>query len=375
MKKIIIAPDSFKGSLTSTEVADAIEAGILKIFPNCETVKIPIADGGEGTCDTLVKAMNGKKIKVWVHDPLMRQIEVEYGWVNDEKIAIMEMAAASGITLLRKHEQNPTVTTTFGMGEMIKDALLRGSRQFLIGIGGSATNDAGTGMLRSLGFRFLDKDGKEVDGTGGTLYQIVEIDESEAMPELVDAHFSIACDVNNPFCGPDGAAYVFAQQKGADKEMMKELDDGMEHFRKLIELKKGVDLNTIAGAGAAGGLGGGCVAFLNAQLIPGIEMILEAVQFEKHLQNADLVITGEGKLDKQTVMGKAASGILEAATRNNVPVIALGGSVEDMEELKASGFHSVFSINSESTSLEEAMKSEVAKKNVERTAEGVMGLK
>lgn len=375
MKKIIIAPDSFKGSLTSTEVADAIEAGILKIFPNCETVKIPIADGGEGTCDTLVKAMNGKKIKVWVHDPLMRQIEVEYGWVNDEKIAIMEMAAASGITLLRKHEQNPTVTTTFGMGEMIKDALLRGSRQFLIGIGGSATNDAGTGMLRSLGFRFLDKDGKEVDGTGGTLYQIVEIDESEAMPELVDAHFSIACDVNNPFCGPDGAAYVFAQQKGADKEMMKELDDGMEHFRKLIEFKKGVDLNTIAGAGAAGGLGGGCVAFLNAQLIPGIEMILEAVQFEKHLQNADLVITGEGKLDKQTVMGKAASGILEAATRNNVPVIALGGSVEDMEELKASGFHSVFSINSESTSLEEAMKSEVAKKNVERTAEGVMGLK
>ncbi len=375
MKKIIIAPDSFKGSLTSTEVADAIEAGILKIFPNCETVKIPIADGGEGTCDTLVKAMNGKKTKVWVHDPLMRQIEVEYGWVNDEKIAIMEMAAASGITLLRKHEQNPTVTTTFGMGEMIKDALLRGSRQFLIGIGGSATNDAGTGMLRSLGFRFLDKDGKEVDGTGGTLYQIVEIDESEAMPELVDAHFSIACDVNNPFCGPDGAAYVFAQQKGADKEMMKELDDGMEHFRKLIEFKKGVDLNTIAGAGAAGGLGGGCVAFLNAQLIPGIEMILEAVQFEKHLQNADLVITGEGKLDKQTVMGKAASGILEAATRNNVPVIALGGSVEDMEELKASGFHSVFSINSESTSLEEAMKSEVAKKNVERTAEGVMGLK
>lgn len=375
MKKIIIAPDSFKGSLTSTEVADAIEAGILKIFPNCETVKIPIADGGEGTCDTLVKAMNGKKIKVWVHDPLMRQIEVEYGWVNDKKIAIMEMAAASGITLLRKHEQNPTVTTTFGMGEMIKDALLHGSRQFLIGIGGSATNDAGTGMLRSLGFRFLDKDGKEVDGTGGTLYQIVEIDESEAMPELVDAHFSIACDVNNPFCGPDGAAYVFAQQKGADKEMMKELDDGMEHFRKLIEFKKGVDLNTIAGAGAAGGLGGGCVAFLNAQLIPGIEMILEAVQFEKHLQNADLVITGEGKLDKQTVMGKAASGILEAATRNNVPVIALGGSVEDMEELKASGFHSVFSINSESTSLEEAMKSEVAKKNVERTAEGVMGLK
>ena len=372
MKKTIISPDSFKGSLTSTEVANAIEAGVLKVFPNCETVKIPIADGGEGTCDTLVSAMKGEKVAVKVHDPLMRPIEVEYGWVEDGKTAIVEMAAASGITLLRKQEQNPATTTTFGTGEIIKDALVRGCRNFLIGIGGSATNDAGTGMLMALGYRFLDKNGKETDGTGGSLHAINDIDETGVMPELANAHFSIACDVNNPFCGSDGAAYVYATQKGADEKIVKALDDGMEHLRKLIESKKGIDLNTIAGAGAAGGLGGAFAAFLNAQLMPGIDMVLAAVQFEKHLQNADLVITGEGKLDKQTAMGKAANGVLRAATKANIPVIAIGGSVEDAEELNASGFLSVFSITTGPITLEEAMKKEVALRNVEQTVEEVM---
>jgi glycerate kinase len=372
MKKIIISPDSFKGSLTSVEVSNAIEDGIKKVFPNCKTVKIPIADGGEGTMDTLVSAMNGKKIKVKVHDPLKRIIEVEYGLVNDGKTAVIEMATASGLTLLTKQEQDPSATTTYGTGEIIKDALLQGCRSFLIGIGGSATNDAGTGMLKALGYRFLDKNGEETDGTGKSLDSICSIDDSGVMPEIKEAHFTIACDVNNPFSGTNGAAYVYAPQKGAYEQMTKELDDGMENFRQLIEKEKKIDLNTIPGSGAAGGLGGGFVAFLNAELKPGIEMVLEAVSFENHLQNADLVITGEGRLDKQTGMGKAASGILNAASKSNVPVIALGGSIEDVENLNKRGFISVFSITPCPLSLEEAMRKDTTRSNIIQTTEQIM---
>lgn len=372
MKKIIISPDSFKGSLSSIEVSNAIEVGIKNVFPNCETVKIPIADGGEGTMETLVSALGGIKMKVKVHDPLMRLIEVQYGLVNNGKTAVIEMATASGLTLLTKQEQNPTVTTTFGTGEIIKDALKRGSRSFMIGIGGSATNDAGTGMLRALGYRFLDENGKETNGTGESLRLICSIDESGAMSELQEANFIIACDVNNPFSGSNGAAYVYAPQKGADMQATKELDKGLEHFRKLIKTAKKLDLNSIPGAGAAGGLGGGFVAFLNAQLKPGIEMVLEAVDFEKHLQNAELVITGEGKLDKQTGMGKAASGILDAASKNNVAVIAIGGSVEDMESLIKRGFVSGFSIVPYPMPLEEAMQKDTTTRNIVQTTEQIM---
>ena len=372
MKKIIIAPDSFKGSLTSIEVANAMEEGIKKVFPNCEIVKTAIADGGEGTTETLVNALNGEKVKVKVHDPLMRPIEVEYGLVDNGRTAVIEMAAASGITLLRKQEQNPAITTTFGTGEIIKDALKCGCRSFLIGIGGSATNDAGTGMLKALGYRFLDKNGNETDGTGKSLHSICSIDKSGAMPELKDANFTIACDVNNPFSGPNGAASVYAPQKGANKQMVKELDEGLESFRKLIETETEIDLNTVSGAGAAGGLGGGFVAFLNAQLKPGIEMVLEAVDFDKHLQNADLVITGEGKLDKQTGMGKAAIGVLDAANKRNVPVIAIGGSIEDIENLNKRGFLSLFSIVPYPISMEEAMHKESARKNTVQTTEQIM---
>lgn len=372
MKKIIIAPDSFKGSLTSIEVADAIEEGIKKVIPNCETIKTPIADGGEGTMDTLVNALGGKKIKIKAHDPLMRSIEVEYGLLNDGKTAVIEMAAISGLPLLHKEEQDPSITTTFGTGEIIKDALKRGARSFLIGIGGSATNDAGTGMLNALGFRFLDKNEKETDGTGKSLQSIYSIDESGVIPELKETQFAIACDVNNPFSGPNGAAYVYAPQKGASEEMTKELDEGMESFRQLIKKEKGIDLNTISGSGAAGGLGGGFVAFLNAHLKPGIEMVLQAINFDKHLQNADLVITGEGKLDKQTAMGKAASGILNAASKKNIPVIAIGGSVEDREGLNQSGFLSVFPITPFSISLEEAIQKDNAKRHITQTVEQIM---
>ena len=369
MKKIIIAPDSFKGSLTSVEVANAIEVGIKRVAPKLEIVKIPIADGGDGTMDTLVSALGGRKIKIKVHDPLMRQIEAEYGLVKNGEIAVVEMATANGLTLLKKEEQNPLITTTFGTGEIIKDALKRGCRTFLIGIGGSATNDAGTGMLKALGFRFLDKNGEESDATGSALQSIYSVDETRVISKVYEAQFTIACDVNNPFSGRNGAAYVYAPQKGADNKMVELLDKGLESFRQLIIKEKGVDLNTISGAGAAGGLGGAFVAFLNAQLKPGIEMILQTIDFENHLQNADFVITGEGKLDIQTTMGKAAGGILDAANKKNIPVIAIGGSVEDKEALLKRGFASLFSTTPNGMSIEEAMQKETAKENIAQTAE------
>ena len=325
MKKIIIAPDSFKGSLTSVEVADAIEAGIKEVFLNCETVKIPIADGGEGTMDTLVSALGGQKVKVKVHDPLMRPIEVEYGLVNNGKTAVIEMAVASGITLLKKHEQNPLTTSTFGTGELIKDALIRGCRSFMIGIGGSATNDAGTGMLKALGYRFLDKKGEDTDGTGNSLQSICTIDETGAMPELKEAQFTIACDVNNPFSGPNGAAYVYAPQKGATLQIVKKLDEGMESLRQLIKKQKKIDLNTVPGAGAAGGLGGAFVAFF-----------------------------------------------LDAANKKSVPVIAIGGSVEEVKNLNKRGFISLFSIVPSPMLLENALQKDIAQRNITQTTEQIL---
>ena len=369
MKKIIIAPDSFKGSLTSVEVANAIELGIKRVAPNCEIVKVPIADGGDGTMDTLVSAFGGKKIKIKVHDPLMRPIEAEYGLVKNGETAVIEMATASGLTLLSKEEQNPSTTTTFGTGEIINDALQRGCHTFLIGIGGSATNDAGIGMLKALGFRFLDKKGEECDVVGNALQSIYSIDETRVSSKVYEAQFTIASDVDNPFSGTNGAAYVYAPQKGANNKMVEELDKGLESFRQLIIEKKGIDLNTISGAGAAGGLGGGFVAFLNAQLKPGIEMVLQTIDFENYLQNADFVVTGEGKLDIQTTMGKAASGILDAARKKNIPVIAIGGSVEDKEALLKRGFTSLFSTTPNGMSIEEAMQEETAKENIAQTAE------
>lgn len=372
MKKIVVAPDSFKGSLSSTEVANAIEKGIKKVIPNCKVVKLPIADGGEGTMDTLVNALKGEKIKITVNDPLMRPVEVEYGLVQNGKTAIIEMATANGLTLLQKEEQDPSITTTFGTGEIIKDALKRNCNSFLIGIGGSATNDGGTGMLKALGFRFLDKKKEETDGTGKTLQSIYSIDESGAISALKDVHFTIACDVNNPFSGPNGAAYVYAPQKGANKQMVKELDEGMKSFAKLINKQKGINLNKIPGAGAAGGLGGAFVAFLNAQLKQGIEMVLEAVEFERELKDADLVITGEGKLDKQTGMGKAANGVLDMSHKKHVPVIALSGAVENIETLNKKGFLFAFSITPKPMLLEDALNKNNACKNITETTEQII---
>lgn len=367
MKKIIIASDSFKGSLTSVEVAESAQKAIHAVFPNAEVIVIPIADGGEGTTEAMAYALEGQTISCPVHDPLMRPMHARYGICKENRIAFIEMAAASGLPLIPAEMRNPLRTTTYGTGEMIKDALERGCRQIFMGIGGSATNDAGIGMLQALGFRFYDQHLMEVGHGGIALEKIRYIDESQALPQLQEAQFTIACDVNNPFCGANGAAHVFARQKGADEAMIERLDKGMSAFASIIKEKKGIDLNAIPGAGAAGGLGGACIAFLSAQLRPGIEIILELLDFDKRIRGAELIITGEGRLDKQTTMGKAPLGVLFAAQRQNIPVIALGGSIEDVELLNKKGFLSVLSIQPGVNTLEQAMDKRQAMANIQRT--------
>ncbi len=375
MRKIIIASDSFKGCLSSLDVARAAEAGIRKVLPACEVVGIPVADGGEGTTEALVAAMNGRFVSCEVHDPLMNLINVEYGILGDGITAVIEMASASGLTLVPPEKRNPMLTTTCGTGELIKDALQRGCRRFLIGIGGSATNDAGTGMLQALGFRFLDKDGKELGKGGQILEKIEKIDSAGIMPELAESVFTIACDVNNPFSGENGAAFIYARQKGADDAMIRQLDKSLKHFANVIHATMGKDIDAIPGAGAAGGLGGGFLAFLPATLKRGIHMVLEALDFDSRIQNADLIITGEGKLDRQTGMGKTPAGILEAGKRQQIPVVAIGGAVEETEALLKQGFLAVLSIQPGPVTLEQAMDQAFAYRQVERIVEQIIRLR
>lgn len=372
MEKIVIASDSFKGSVSSAEVAECAERAIRRVYPDCQVVKIPVADGGEGTVEALVAALDGTVLSCPVHDPLMRPIHAEYGMSGDGQTAIIEMAAASGLTLLPLSLRNPMRTTTYGTGELIKDALLRGCRDFLIGIGGSATNDAGTGMLQALGYRFLDATGQELGVGGEILRRIHTIDDSLILPSLREASFTIACDVTNPFFGEQGAAYVYARQKGADEAMIHILDDGLRHFAGVIAASGRGTIGELPGSGAAGGLGGGCVAFLGAMLKPGIRMVLDALRFDERIQGADLIITGEGRLDRQTCMGKTPYGVLQAGMRQHIPVIAIGGSVEEVEVLNNQGFLAILPILPSPATLEQAMDKEFTKRNIMRTLEQVM---
>ena len=374
MKKIVIASDSFKGSLSSAEVAACGERAVHRLFPDCKVVQLPVADGGEGTAETLTAALGGQSVTAIVHDPLGRLITARYGWIAQEQTALIEMAAASGLPLLPLEERNPWLTSTYGTGELIRNALERGCHKFLIAIGGSATNDGGMGLLQALGFRFLDAEGKELPGCGGSLQQIQQIDSSGVLVDLAQCQFTVACDVTNPFYGPTGAAYVFAPQKGADAEMVEALDQGLRHFAQLIHTTQGIAIDQLAGAGAAGGLGGGLVAFLNARLTPGIEMVLDALRFDTQITGADLIITGEGKLDAQTCMGKTPLGILRRAQQQGIPVVALGGAVEASEALKQCGFLAVFPILPYPTSLTEAMDSSFTQQNIERTIAQVLRL-
>ena len=372
MKKIVVASDSFKGSLTSLEVAAGAEQGIHEVFPECEVVKVNVADGGEGTMDALRSTLGGQWVTVAAADPLGRPRNVSYVVLGDGNTAVIEMSAASGLPLLEPQERNPMLTSTFGTGEMIVDALSRGCCRFLVGIGGSATNDAGMGMLEALGFRFIDKDGKVLPGRGESMSEVVDIDMSHVSPEVKESEFIIACDVDSPFCGPRGAAYVFSPQKGADPQMVAELDAGMEHLAEVIVRTTGKDIRNIPGAGAAGGLGGGFLAFLNSRLERGIEMVLDAIAFDDIIRGSDLVITGEGRVDSQTLTGKTPFGIMKRAQKQNIRTVAIGGSVKLGDDDDVSGFDSIWPVTPEGMPLEEAMKAETASANVRETVKKIM---
>lgn len=364
-RKIVVASDSFKGSLTSLQVADSAERGVHEVFPDCEVVKVNVADGGEGTMEALRQTLGGKVVHIDVSDPLGRPVSAPYVILDDGVTAVLEMSAASGLTLLKPDERNPMRTSTYGTGQLIADALSKGCRKFLVGIGGSATNDAGMGMMRALGCRFLDAEGKELDGTGSSLINVEDIDVSCLAEGLNESEFIVACDVDSPLYGPKGAAFVFSPQKGADRDMVDALDKGLEHFASVVRHVMGRDVAEIPGAGAAGGLGGGFLAFTNARLERGVEMVLDAIGFDNMIRSADLVITGEGRVDFQTLTGKTPYGVLKRARKQNIPVIAIGGSVtlSDEEVLKA-GFAGAYAVTPAGMPLEEAMKADVASHNV-----------
>lgn len=369
--KIVIASDSFKGSLSSIEVAQAATRGIKAVYPDCDVVAVNVADGGEGTVEAIVDALGGEIVHTTVSDPLGRPIQARYGIASEK--AIIEMAAASGLPLLQPEERNPWLTSTHGTGEMIMDAIRRGCRQFLVGIGGSATNDAGTGMLQAMGFRFYDANDKEITHCcGGTMQDITRIDDSHVPDSVRQSTFTIACDVDTPFCGPEGAAPIFAPQKGADTAMVQQLDAGMASLAKVIEDKYHINIVPIAGAGAAGGMGGAFRAFLDAKLQRGIEMVLDSIDFNAIIQDADLIITGEGKIDFQTAKGKTAAGVLARAKQQGIPVVAIGGCVEMCESVEQMGFAGIYPILEEKVPLEVAMQPDFAATNVENTIRRIL---
>lgn len=327
--KIVVAPDSFKGSLTAIEVSDAIEKGIKEVFPEAEIVKIPMADGGDGTVQCLVNATGGEILKEKVVGPLGDEVLASYGILGDKKTAVVEMAEASGLNLVPENKRNPLITTTYGTGQLIKAALDHGCRKMIIGIGGSATNDGGAGMVQALGAKLIDKDGEEIGFGGGELKKVFRIDTKYLDNRLSETKVLIASDVSNPLCGPKGASRIYGPQKGATPEIIEELDESLAYFAKIIKRDLNKDVRDIPGAGAAGGLGASLMAFLDAELRPGIEIIIEIVKLEQAIKDADLVITGEGKIDSQTIYGKAPIGVAKIAKKYSIPVIAVAAIIGD----------------------------------------------
>lgn len=354
--KVVIAPDSYKGCLSALEVAKAMERGVLSVFPTAEVRKIPIADGGEGTVAALVTATDGQLRQAEVTDPLGNKISAHWGVLGDGRTAVIEMAAASGLPLVPKEKRDPRVTTTYGTGELIKAALADGLAKIIIGIGGSATNDGGTGMARALGVRFLDAAGREVAAGGGSLAEICQIDTTGLDPRLKNTEIVVACDVDNPLCGTRGASAVFGPQKGATPEMVQQLDAGLAKFASCARQATGRDVAEKAGAGAAGGLGAGLMFFTPAQLKPGVEIVLDAVGFSDVVRDADFVITGEGRTDFQTAFGKAPVGVAKVAKAHGAPVFCISGGLGDgADDVLAQGIDAVMSICDRPLSLEECM--------------------
>lgn len=371
--KVIAAIDSFKGSMTSMEAGNAVKKGILAAKPDAEVVVNPLADGGEGTVDALIEGLGAKKIPVTVAGPLGEKVSCYYGFLEETKTAVMEMASAAGITLVTK--KDPLRASTYGVGEMIADALKRGCKNFMIGIGGSATNDGGIGMLKALGFEFFDEDGNDVGEGAAALAKIEVIQTENKNPLLSGAKFQIACDVKNSLCGKQGATYIFGPQKGVTEEQKSKVDEAMKHYADVTKESLGCDFADCEGAGAAGGLGYAFLSYLAGELIPGVELILQATGLEEKMKNADVVVTGEGRLDAQTVMGKAPVGVAALAKKYNAKVIAFAGSVApEASVCNQAGIDAFFPIVRGVTTLEEAMKKENAMENIAATAEQVFRL-
>ncbi len=373
--KVVIAIDSLKGSLSSMEAGMAIKDGILAAKPDAEVIVKPLADGGEGTTDALIEGMNGERIDLTVTGPMHTPVDAYYGYLKDTNTAVMEMASAAGITLVPDSEKNPLLATSYGVGEMINDAIQRGCRNFIIGIGGSVTNDGGIGMLKALGVRFLDENGEDAGEGGQALAKVARIDVSGMNPLLKECHIQVACDVNNPLCGENGSTYVYGPQKGVTEDMKKTLDEAMAHFARVTSETLENDYMNIPGAGAAGGLGYAFLAYTGAALTPGIELILDAVGLEEELSGADVVVTGEGRLDFQTAMGKAPVGVARLAKKYNAKVIAFAGSVtKEATACNKEGIDAFFPILRGVCTLAEAMDPVAARNNMTATVEQVFRL-
>ena len=355
--KIIVSPDSFKGSCSAIEVADSIEKAIHEVDSNVSVVKIPVADGGEGTIDAITSCVPATVYELEVCDPMGENAMAKYAIIDNGETAVIEMAQASGLPMVPVEERNPLVATTYGTGQLVQDALDKGVKKMIIGIGGSATNDAGAGVLMALGASFRNIEGEMVALGGGALADIAEIDLSDFDSRIFDVDITVACDVTNPLTGENGASYVYGPQKGATPEMVQELDAALSHFAKVSAGELGEDYSTYPGTGAAGGLGFALIAYCKAKFAAGIDIVLNVCGFEKELSNADLVMTGEGRIDGQSVQGKVLYGIGTRAKEKNVPVIAIGGAVRsDSEALLDHGITAMFSIANGPITLEYAME-------------------
>ncbi|MDA3851042.1 MAG: glycerate kinase [Spirochaetaceae bacterium] len=353
--KIVVAPDSFKGTNSSLKVAGLMEQGILRVFPKAQIVKVPVADGGEGTVEAVITAMNGNWRETAVNDPLGRGIMAQWGATED--FAVIEMAEASGLTLLKDNERNPLKTSSYGTGQLIEEALNRGYRKILIGLGGSATNDGGTGMARALGIRFFDAHGKEISDGGGNLRNLASINLQNLDPRIIETEITIASDVINPLLGDQGATATYSAQKGANSSMQKTLEEGLKNLADITEKKLSHTLRKIPGAGAAGGLGFGLMAFCGAHLSSGIDTVLDYINFDDIIVDADLIITGEGKIDGQSIFGKVPVGIAKRCKKRNLPLIAIVGDiVGSMDQIHQTGITAVMSTLNQAMPLKEALK-------------------
>lgn len=367
--KIVVAPDSFKESMSAKEVCDSIEKGLLSVSKDWEIVKVPMADGGEGTLEALIDATNGKIFNEKTLNPLGEEITSRFGILGEKNIAIIEMASTSGLELISPEKRNPYITTTYGTGQLMLKSLEQNVEEIILGIGGSATNDGGAGMLQALGAKLLDKKGNEIGFGGYELSKLDKIDFSNLDKRLKNIKILVACDVTNPLTGKNGSSYIFGKQKGATPEMIEVLDENLLHYSKIIKRDLGFDVNDIPGAGAAGGLGAGLLT-LGAILKKGIEIVIEANELDKKVQGADLVITGEGSIDGQTRFGKTPYGVVSVAKKYNIPTVTLTGNVgKDIDILYDYGFDAIFSIMQGVDTLENALKN--GKENIEKTAKNI----